>query len=48
MFFELRDRLVEFKCFEMSLNITKIYHVFGMTQDSFTLQEARVKQVCIA
>lgn len=44
-FFELRERLVECKFDEMSLNITKIYHVFGRTQDKLTLEEARVAQV---
>ncbi|CAM9604592.1 unnamed protein product [Pylaiella littoralis] len=43
-FFELRDRLVECKFFEMSLNINQIYHVFGRTQDRFTLEEANVAQ----
>lgn len=44
-FFQLRERLVECKFDEMSLNITKIYHVFGRTQDKLTLEEARVAQV---
>lgn len=36
---------MECKFDEMSLNITKIYHVFGRTQDKLTLEEARVAQV---
>lgn len=44
-FFELRDRLVESKFFDMGLNISNIYHVFGRCQDRFTLEEANVAQV---
>lgn len=45
-FFQLRDRLVECKFLEMSLDISQVYHVFGRTQDRFTLEEANVAQVC--
>ncbi|CBJ32143.1 hypothetical protein Esi_0311_0003 [Ectocarpus siliculosus] len=43
-FFQLRDRLVECKFLEMSLDISQVYHVFGRTQDRFTLEEANVAQ----
>eukprot|EP00903_Cladosiphon_okamuranus_P006121 g6025.t2 len=43
-FFELRDRLVECKFLDLSLDISQIYHVFGRTQDRFTLEEANVAQ----
>ncbi|CAM9992855.1 unnamed protein product, partial [Scytosiphon promiscuus] len=43
-FFELRDRLVEYKFLEMGLNIGQLYHVFGRTQDRLTLDEANVAE----
>ncbi|CAM9491410.1 unnamed protein product [Ectocarpus sp. 12 AP-2014] len=43
-FFQLRDRLVECKFLEMSLDISQVYHIFGRTQDRFTLEEANVTQ----
>lgn len=43
-FFEVRDRLAECKIFEAGLNISNIYHVFGKSQDRFTLEEANVAE----
>lgn len=45
MFFELRERLVQSKCQEPTLNISRIYHVFGRTQDNSTFQEAKIGRV---
>lgn len=36
---------MEWKLFEMGLNIGKIHHVCGRTQERLTLEEARVAQV---
>lgn len=45
IFFELRERLAEFKLEEEDLNVSKIYAVFGKRQDRATFEEARVKHV---
>lgn len=46
-FFDLRERLVERKYVEPQLNISKVYHVFGRTQDRTTLEAAKIAQVCL-
>lgn len=45
MYSILRERLAEAKCKEVDVNITKIYSVFGRTQDQGTFAEARMADV---
>lgn len=47
MFAQLRERLVESKCEECTLNIAKIYSVFGRTQSRETFEEARITDVSV-
>ena len=44
-FFELREKVVEAKCEESGLNISKIFSVCGKNQDRTTFKEARVADV---
>lgn len=44
-FFELREKVVEAKCEESGLNISKIFSVCGKNQDRATFKEARVADV---
>lgn len=48
MFFEIRETLVRFKWQEASLDISKIYHVFGRTKDTWTFEEAKIERVSLA